>query len=138
VSTSRFAPLIERAKRSDDYWKRGATFGFINGIDRLLRQRKKRRSYLAKKAEMDESTVSRALSGKQNLTSSTMVKMAEAVGAAVYIHVESKEVVGGWVPMNEMVSPATRVEVTSLKDASAEGPTFDVRFPTSGALGSVH
>ncbi len=52
---------------------------------------------------MDESTLSRALSGNQNLTIDTMDRLAAALDAAVHIHVEKREVRGGWVPVEQMV-----------------------------------
>ncbi len=126
MSTSRFDRLIERARSSPDYWKRGANLGFVYGIDRLLGLAGKKRAYLAEKTGMEESTVSRALSGRQNLTIATMDRLAEALDSAVHIHVEKRDVRGGWVPLEEMIPAATK---------DAKGPT---EFSAADAWGETN
>ena len=107
MSTKSFQDLFKVAESSPDHWKRAANLGFVYAIDRLLFKMNKPRAYLASLTGIPESTISRNLNGKQNLTIATMVKMAEALDAAVRIHVEKKEIKGGWLPMVEMKPPKT-------------------------------
>lgn len=123
MSTSDFKEIVDRAKALPDYWKELANLGFVYGIDRLLRKANPplKRSDLAKLTGKPESTISRNLNGRQNLTISTMVEMAEALDAAVHIHVEKKGVRGAWVPMEEMKSPTSEVDPDVVGAAQTRG-----------------
>lgn len=123
MSTRSFLDLIAEAESSPDYWKRLANLGFVNGIDRLLARMGKKRADLAALTGLPESTISRNLSGKQNLTIATMVRMAEALDAAVRIHVEKKDIRGAWVALDEM--PPTLEERTPSE-------TWEVDFGAAG------
>lgn len=97
-----FDELAARIESDPEHLYRRALMGFIHGIDRLLDQGGLRRADLADRTGKPESTISRNLNGKQNLTIKTMVEMAEALDAAVHVHVERRDVRGGWVPLSQM------------------------------------
>lgn len=128
---SSWGKLIKRAQETPGFWERRAVLGFIDGIDRLLKlEGIKRRAELARMAKMDEATLSRALSGKQNVTIATMSKIAKGLGAAVHVHVEKRGVRGGWVPVE-------RIKTDSEAGASDTSPPYPVDLPRGHRIEDV-
>src|SRR5436853_6437606 len=90
--------FLAQLRLEPGYWKHFTILQFTTAMARLMNKPPRRASgkKLAGLLGVKPSSVSRALSGGENLTIETMTKMAGVLGAAVYIHVAKKEVMVTW------------------------------------------
>lgn len=136
MSTKNLEELVKLVQKDPRFWHRRMLFGFTHGIDRILFAEKKTRRDLAVLAKKPESNVSRALSGKQNLNIKSMHELAEALGAAVHIHVEKKGVRGAWVPIDEMRPSVKSTSDDSVKAGQARTLTLNAGVVEEIRVGS--
>jgi transcriptional regulator with XRE-family HTH domain len=100
-----FRVLLDKLRSEPGYWKHFAVLQFTTAMARLMNKPPRVTGRkLAKLLGKTPPTVSKALSGGENLTIGTMAEMAGALDAAVHIHVAPRGVVVTWKeePMREL------------------------------------
>jgi plasmid maintenance system antidote protein VapI len=97
--------LLRSAEQSPSYWMQVALLEFFQSLDAMRAGKGGlSRKELAERVGVSQPTLSRWLSGNENLTISTMCRLAAAVDAAVHIHVADKNDRGRWLPEAGMAS----------------------------------
>jgi len=92
-----FDDLFDSVEKSPSYWMQVAILEFLQ----TLQATRAAKGVLSNKELADlvgvsSPTLSRWLNGNENLTISTMCRLATALGAAVHIHVADKAIKGRW------------------------------------------
>jgi transcriptional regulator with XRE-family HTH domain len=108
--------LLEQFKSQPDYWARLACRDFVDGIERLLHDKGLSRTELARLLDVSPARVTQVLRGDGNLTLAVLCNFAAALGGAVHLHVERKEIRGRWVSYE----PERKTAHESMVDAKAE------------------
>jgi transcriptional regulator with XRE-family HTH domain len=94
-----FEELFSSTKQSPSYWMQVALLEFLQSLDAIRTSRGDLSSKaLASLVGVSPATLSRWLNGNENLTVSTMCRLATAMGGAVHIHVADKDEKGTWRP----------------------------------------
>jgi transcriptional regulator with XRE-family HTH domain len=90
--------FLDQLRAEPGYWKHFTILQFTTSMARLMKKSSPRVSgkKLAELRGVKPSSVSRALSGGENLSIETMTEMAGVLDAAVHIHVAKKGVVVRW------------------------------------------
>lgn len=118
-----FGDLLRSAEQSPSYWMQVALLEFFQSLDAMRAGKSGlSRKELAERVGVSQPTLSRWLSGNENLTVSTMCRLAAAMDAAVHIHVADKNDRGRWLSEAGMASndeggqkPQGREEVADLQ-----------------------
>jgi transcriptional regulator with XRE-family HTH domain len=94
-----FGDLLRATEQSPSYWMQVALLEFLQSLDAMRESRGGlSRKELADLVGVSPATLSRWLSGNENITVSTMCRLATALGAAVHIHVADNKEKGRWRP----------------------------------------
>ena len=88
--------LFRSAEESPSYWTQVALLEFLQSLDALMESQGLSKKKLAELIGVSAPTLSRWLNGSENLTVSTMCRIAHALGAAVHIHVADSNKRGRW------------------------------------------
>jgi len=92
-----FREVLDQLRAQPGYWKHFTILQFTTAMARLMNKPPRvSGKKLAGLLGVTPPSVSKALSGGENLTIETMTKMAGALGAAVHIHVAEKGVLVRW------------------------------------------
>jgi len=78
-----FADLYAEAERHDDYWVAGLVHDFTEALVQRMEEQGVSRALLARRLGTSQAYVTQILRGEVNLTLTTLVKLARAVGAEV-------------------------------------------------------
>jgi transcriptional regulator with XRE-family HTH domain len=112
-----FEDLVSSAEQSPSYWMQVALLEFFQSLDAIRAGKGDlTRKELAERLGVSQPTLSRWLSGNENLTVSTMCRLAAAMDAAVHIHVADKNERGRWQPEAGTASAPEAEEATTRKD----------------------
>jgi len=119
--------LVRSARKNPSYWMQVALLEFLQSLA-AMRTSKGIRSNkaLAKLIGVSPPTVSRWLNGSENITISTMCRLAAALGAAVHIHVADQDERGRWRP-EVGIARAERSESVNIA-APASTSTGSVKY----------
>lgn len=94
-----FGDLFRATEQSPSYWMQVALLEFLQSLDAMRESRGGvSRKKLADLVGVSPATLSRWLNGNENITVSTMCRLAAALGAAVHIHVADNQEKGRWRP----------------------------------------
>jgi len=94
-----FTDLFRATEQSPSYWMQVALLEFLQSLDAMRESRGGvSRKELADLVGVSPATLSRWLNGNENITVSTMCRLATALGAAVHIHVADNQEKGRWRP----------------------------------------
>jgi transcriptional regulator with XRE-family HTH domain len=97
-----FRELLDQLRSQPGYWKHFTILQFTTAMARLMNASPRVSGRkLAQLLGKTPPTVSKALSGGENLTIGTMTEMAGALDAAVHIHVAKKGVAVRWIEASE-------------------------------------
>lgn len=110
-----YRDFLKAVRSSLDYWKSYALLQFTTSLTRVMRLEKVSGRKLAGRLKVSPAQVSKVLRGNENVTIETMAKFADALGAAVHVHVAKKGVVVRW----EEVAADTAHEPERLALAAA-------------------
>lgn len=91
-----FDQLFRSAEKSPSYWMQVALLEFLQSLEAMRVSKGISNKELAKLVGVSPPTISRWLNGSENLTISTMCRLATALGAAVHIHVADNTKKGRW------------------------------------------
>jgi len=92
-----FEDSIRSAEQSPEYWVEVALLEFVHSLSKIMLARGEvSKKKLADLVGVKPPTLSRWLNGNENLTVSTMCRLAFALGAAVHIHVADQHDMGRW------------------------------------------
>lgn len=95
--------LFGSIEKSPTYWMQVALLEFLQSLDAMSASKGVfTRKELAKRIGVSAPTLSRWLNGNENITVSSMCRLATALGAAVHIHVADKNERGRWRPEIEL------------------------------------
>ncbi|HXO26164.1 MAG TPA: hypothetical protein VOA80_02365 [Thermoanaerobaculia bacterium] len=109
-----FRELLDQLRLQPGYWKHFTILQFTTAVARLMNASPRVSGRkLAQLLGKTPPTVSKALSGGENLTIGTMTEMAGALGAAVHIHVAKKGVAVQWIEASEEGKKVVHLEVTT-------------------------
>ncbi len=147
MSIDRYLEELSKAEESLDYWITGSILEFVNSLQAILNEDGLRRRDLADRTGKSEPTVSKAFRLNGNLTVKMMNELAEAVGAAVHVHVERRGIRGRWARADALADQgaaslvpqgARHVEPDAdtfrLDDGTPEFSAAPFRPATSGAI----
>ncbi|HYX25253.1 MAG TPA: helix-turn-helix transcriptional regulator [Thermoanaerobaculia bacterium] len=129
---STYREFVKSVRSSIGYWKSYSLLQFTLAITRVMRLDKVSGRKLAARLGISAAQVSKVLQGNENITIETMAKFADALGAAVHIHVAKKGVHVQWQELSE--GEPSRLEAVPLKpqaEGSAIRPTYAVLSPPS-------
>jgi transcriptional regulator with XRE-family HTH domain len=109
--------FLDQLRSEPGYWKHFAILQFTTAMARLMKKPPRvSGKKLAELLGVTPPSVSKALSGGENLTIETMTKMAGALNAAVHIHLAKKGTLVRWMEeetseavQDENVFPVTRL-----------------------------
>lgn len=111
-----FEDLLRSAEQSPSYWMQVALLEFFQSLDAIRAGKGDlSKKELAERVGVSQPTLSRWLSGNENLTVSTMCRLAAAMDAAVHIHVADKNERGRWQPEAGMASAPEAEEAATRK-----------------------
>lgn len=111
-----FGDLLHSAEQSPSYWMQVALLEFFQSLDAIRAGKGDlSRKELAERVGVSQPTLSRWLSGNENLTVSTMCRLAAAMDAAIHIHVADKSERGRWQPEAGMAGAPEAEEATTRK-----------------------
>jgi transcriptional regulator with XRE-family HTH domain len=129
-----FREFLDQLRSEPGYWKHFTILQFTAAMARLMKKPPRvSGKELAQLLGVAPSTVSKALSGGENLTIETMAKIAGALDAAVYIHVAKKGTAVHWVEDSAYSYPVVseaRVESSS----ASSGVVIHVPLPSDGVI----
>ncbi len=91
-----FDQLLRSAEKSPSYWMQVALLEFLQSLEAMRISKGISNKELAELVGVSPPTISRWLNGSENLTISTMCRLATALGAAVHIHVADSTKKGRW------------------------------------------
>lgn len=92
-----FDDLFRSVEKSPSYWMQVALLEFLQSLAAMRATRGDlSKKDLAKLVGVSPPTLSRWLNGNENITISTMCRLATALGAAVHIHVADNKEKGRW------------------------------------------
>ncbi|HLX08146.1 MAG TPA: helix-turn-helix domain-containing protein [Thermoanaerobaculia bacterium] len=110
-----FREFLERLRSEPSYWKHFTILQFTTAMARLMKIQQPRVSgkKLAELLGVSSPTVSKALSGGENLTVETMARMAAVLDAVVHIHIAKKGVAVQWVeePEASTLQPTRTLQI---------------------------
>ncbi|HEY6321055.1 MAG TPA: helix-turn-helix transcriptional regulator [Thermoanaerobaculia bacterium] len=117
--------FMDQLRLEPGYWKHFTIIQFTTAMARLMNKAPRvSGKKLAGLLGVKPSSVSRALSGGENLTIETMIKIAGALDAAVHIHVAKKGLLVRWIeePASDsmratiMLGGSGQNEITATQD----------------------
>ena len=131
-----FGDLFRSAEESPSYWAQAALLEFLQILDSLRKSRGNlSQRNLAKLVGVSPATLSRWLNGTENITVSTMCRLAMALGAAVHIHVADKKDKGRWRPEAGLAHIRNANKTTETSSSSqASGMLFSSWRPSGSAV----
>jgi transcriptional regulator with XRE-family HTH domain len=91
MTAKSFAELFARAEKTLAYQADAVALDFCDAVRRMLELRQISRAELARRLDVSPAYVSKMLSGDENLTIETMVKVAMALDGTVALDVRPKE-----------------------------------------------
>jgi transcriptional regulator with XRE-family HTH domain len=91
-----YREFLSSVRSSLGYWKSYSLLQFTLSVTRMMRTDKVSGKELASRLGISATQVSKVLRGSENVTIETMAKFADALGAAVHIHVAKKGVRVEW------------------------------------------
>jgi len=87
MANKSFKKLIEDAKKRDTFWTATLILEFTEGLQNLMGKSGISRIELAKRLGVSPAYVTKVMRGNVNFTVDSMVKLANAVGGRVHVHV---------------------------------------------------
>jgi transcriptional regulator with XRE-family HTH domain len=116
-----YREFLDQLRSEPGYWKHFTILQFTTAMARLMKKHPRvSGKKLAQLLGVSPPTVSKALSGGENLTVETMTKLAAALNAAVHIHVAPKGVAVQWVEASETDKIAIVFNVTAKLGFTSE------------------
>jgi len=92
----RYRRFFERAEASPFYWHEFAVSQFTRELWRLMEEKKVSRAELARRIGTSRAYITKLLGGNANFTLMTMVKLAMALDAAVFVHLADRRADVRW------------------------------------------
>ncbi len=114
----RYRRFFEEAKASPDYWHEFAVIQFTEELSRLMEEKKVSRAELARRIGTSRAYITKLLGGDANFTLMTMVKLAMALGGAVYVHIADQRAYARW--QDEMPGAAVHSEGSATSKLKAK------------------
>lgn len=102
---TKYRGFIESIRSGVGYWKSYSLLLFTLSLTKIMRHDKVSSKKLAERLGMSAHQVVKVLCGQENVTIETMAKFADALGAAVHIHVAKKDVSVQWVELPPLMPP---------------------------------
>ena len=91
-STPRTAPeILENARRGQIYWEERAILDFTEDLLAMMKRRRLSQKELAERLQTAPAFISKLLSGNNNYTLKTMVKVARALNSRLKVQIEPLE-----------------------------------------------
>ena len=84
-----FAPIFEKSKQSDVFWEELAILSFTGSVLERLKTLGLTKMDLAKRLRSSPAYVTKLLSGRNNFTLRTMVKIARLLKSEIYIELRA-------------------------------------------------
>lgn len=125
-----FDELFRSVEKSPSYWMQVALLEFLQSLAAMRASRGVlSKKDLAKLVGVSPPTLSRWLNGNENITISTMCRLATALGAAVHIHVADNTKKGSWKAEPSEVRAPNELDDRSVAARSPEphAKLFDIR-----------
>jgi transcriptional regulator with XRE-family HTH domain len=133
-----FDDLFGSVEKSPSYWMQVALLEFLQSLDAMRASKGDlSRKELAKRVGVSAATLSRWLNGTENITVSTMCRLASVMDAAVHIHVADQDEKGRWRPELGMARSEKRNATQGPPSTAADFSAFKARREAQ-ALGTVH
>jgi len=133
-----FGDLFRSVEKSPSYWMQVALLEFLQSLDAMRASKGDlSRKELARLVGVSAATLSRWLNGNENITVSTMCRLASALGAAVHIHVADQNEKGRWRPELGMAHSKKRNAIQGPSSEAADFSAFKARREAQ-AVGEVH
>ncbi len=85
-----YRKLKQEAQKKDGYWVESAKLEFVKGLTKILKSKGITNNNLAKRLDATAPYVTKALRGDENFTIESMVKLTQAIGAKLHIHVSEQ------------------------------------------------
>lgn len=92
-----FARIFAKAKKSLTYHVEGAILEFTEEVCRIMEAQGVTKAELAKRLDCQPAFVTKLLSGQNNFTLETMVKVARALESEIKVHIQGPNVESHWV-----------------------------------------
>jgi transcriptional regulator with XRE-family HTH domain len=125
-----FEELFRSVEKSPSYWMQVALLEFLQSLAATRASRGVLSNKdLAKLVGVSPPTLSRWLNGNENITISTMCRLATALGAAVHIHVADNKKKGRWKEESGEVRAPNALDDRSVAARSPEphAKLFNIR-----------
>lgn len=125
--------LFDSVNKAPAYWMQVAILEFLQSLQ-AVRTAKGVLSNkdLARRIGVSPPTLSRWLNGNENLTISTMCRLAAALDAAVHIHVADNSERGRWQAEEPAVFPGAITESAAISAQSPQNEGKLLTFKTPG------
>jgi plasmid maintenance system antidote protein VapI len=91
-----FKALRAKAQKSTEYWQEVGLSEFLSSLRQQMERKRMRPVDLANEMRVSRPYISKVLSGEDNLTFATMVRLAMAAGGVVHVHVADRNAVTTW------------------------------------------
>src|SRR5947207_1682796 len=101
-----FKELAETARKTTAYYVEGAILEFTEDIVSRMSAERITKSELAAKIKTKPAFITKLLSGQNNFTVETMVKLARALNSDLRIHLQPKGSISQWIDILESPAPA--------------------------------
>jgi transcriptional regulator with XRE-family HTH domain len=112
---AKFKGFFERAKEKLDFWYEGATLEFTEDIVLQMEKNKINKSLLAEKLKVKPAYITKLLSGHNNYTLKTMVKVAFVLDCELRTHLQPKNVQGQWIEFLKEEPTVSKTEAETLR-----------------------
>jgi len=112
--------LFRSVEKNPSYWMQVALLEFLQSLEAMRASKDISNKELAKLVGVSPPTLSRWLNGNENLTISTMCRLATALEATVHIHVADNTQKGRW-----------QEEPGTARHESSSGETIVRGFPSN-------
>jgi len=86
----RYGELFARAETSTDYWSEAAAHELIQELELRMERQGVSRAELARRLGTSKAYVTKVLGGNVNFTLATMARLAEALGAELYVRLNDR------------------------------------------------
>lgn len=83
----RYRQFVEESKGSPEYWSEVAAHELIREIEERMEQHGISRAELARRLGTSKAYVTKVLGGNANFTLTTMVRLAQALGGRIQVHI---------------------------------------------------
>lgn len=128
---SNFRKFLSDIKNSHAFKVEKVKLEFVRSLNRLMTLNNIKPSDLAAKLDTSSAYISKALRGDTNFTIDSMVKLSNAVGGKVHIHISNSAASVRWLEVHSnTIKNVGKLETESVEEfvvAPSERETIDVK-----------